>query len=226
MVSFERNIVLSPIEQRHGGEASTVGSSLVSTNATLCALTKTCLFGRFSHVQAHRVSTPSAGGDGLPRSLRQDQPGKRAAERPYTAGMYIGELARRANVSVQALRLYERSGLLPKPTRSASGYRQFTERHLEILGTIKQLKRFGCTLAETRAVLALYAVPDARTGRARYPSGSHACGRDVLEIGIRKLAALDQRIDRLTETRRELSAALDQLRARLAGPVSLDPAPR
>ncbi len=130
--------------------------------------------------------------------------------------MYIAELARRANVSVQAIRLYERRGLLPKPARSTSGYRRFTETHLEILGLIRRLKRFDCTLAEIRDVLALYAVPSPRTGKPRYPRGSDQCLRDTLEMGVRKLAEIDRRIGEMTETRRELSDVIEEWRRRLA----------
>jgi hypothetical protein len=36
-----------------------------------------------------------------------------------------GELARRAGVNVETLRFYEHKGLLPKPPRRASGYREY-----------------------------------------------------------------------------------------------------
>ncbi len=129
--------------------------------------------------------------------------------------MYISELARRAHVSVQAIRLYERRRLLPRPARSASGYRCFTERDLEILRVISVLKRFGCTLAEIRDFLALYAVPDPRTGRTRYPRGSSECLREALEMGARKLAALDRRIEEMKAIRGEMRRMLEEFRARL-----------
>ena len=37
----------------------------------------------------------------------------------------IGKLARLANVNVQTLRFYEREGLLSKPHRRLSGYREY-----------------------------------------------------------------------------------------------------
>ncbi len=39
--------------------------------------------------------------------------------------MWIGETAEQAGVNVQTLRYYERRGLLPRPPRRASGYREF-----------------------------------------------------------------------------------------------------
>jgi len=129
--------------------------------------------------------------------------------------MFIGELARRAGISVQAVRLYERRGLMRKAARSASGYRQYTDADLTIVQTVKKCQRFGLTLAETRQVLTLFAVPDRRTGKTRYPAGSHDCLAEVAEIGARKLRALDEKIDELRALRKELEEVLRQIRAKL-----------
>ncbi len=37
----------------------------------------------------------------------------------------IGEVAKQGGVNLETVRYYERQGLLPKPPRSASGYRLF-----------------------------------------------------------------------------------------------------
>ena len=44
--------------------------------------------------------------------------------------MKIGELAAQGGCDVQTVRFYERSGLLEKPEREASGYRRYAERQL------------------------------------------------------------------------------------------------
>lgn len=41
------------------------------------------------------------------------------------SGLTIGELARRAETSVETIRYYERRGLIAEPPRRASGYRQY-----------------------------------------------------------------------------------------------------
>ena len=41
--------------------------------------------------------------------------------------MRIGELARQLGTTPQAIRYYERSGLLPGPARAANGYRDYSE---------------------------------------------------------------------------------------------------
>ncbi len=132
--------------------------------------------------------------------------------------MWIGELARRTGTSVQAVRLYERRGLLPAARRTASGYRVYDERDLELLHTIKRCQRLGCTLAETRQVLALFALPDVRTGRAPHAAGSRDCLLDVARLAERKLTALDERLAGLLAVRGELADVLDRIRDRLGKP--------
>src|SRR5436190_23734327 len=41
--------------------------------------------------------------------------------------LLIGQLAKLAGVKPDTVRFYERSGLLPKPSRSASGYRVYDD---------------------------------------------------------------------------------------------------
>lgn len=47
------------------------------------------------------------------------------ARRSRDARMRIGELAKLANTSAKTIRFYEDSGLLPRPARTASGYRDY-----------------------------------------------------------------------------------------------------
>lgn len=140
--------------------------------------------------------------------------------------MRIGDLAKQAEVSVQTVRFYERRGLLPKPARSAGGYRQYNERDLEIVCTIKRLQHFGCTLSEVRRVLELYALPASATGRTPYPRGSHECLREVAELGEQKLKAIDEQIQSLVATRKDLLQVLGQVHARLSPAAKKPASPR
>jgi MerR family transcriptional regulator, thiopeptide resistance regulator len=60
--------------------------------------------------------------------------------------------AARTGLTVRALRVYERSGLLDPP-RARSGWRQYGPRELTRLNTVCVLKTAGLTLAQIRAVL-------------------------------------------------------------------------
>jgi DNA-binding transcriptional MerR regulator len=131
------------------------------------------------------------------------------------AEMRIGELARRAGVTVPTIRFYERKRLLRRPPRTAAGQRIYDQRDLEIVATIRKAQRFGFVLREIRRMLALYAVPEEPTGKSPYRRGSAECLREIAEMGRKKLAELDGRIGELTGIRRELAETLEQVSRRL-----------
>ncbi|SEF16949.1 MerR family transcriptional regulator [Jiangella alba] len=62
------------------------------------------------------------------------------------------DLGRTVGISAQQVRNYEEDGLLPPAPRSASGYRQFTERHREALLTYRALLA-GYGVIAARAIM-------------------------------------------------------------------------
>ena len=62
----------------------------------------------------------------------------------------IGEVARRSGLSPDALRYYEREGLLPAPERTAGGARRYDESALDQLAVITSLRAVGFSLAQVR----------------------------------------------------------------------------
>src|SRR5882724_7855977 len=67
----------------------------------------------------------------------------------------IGELAKRARVNRETVRYYERRRLLPRPSRSISGYRVFSDEAVRRLRFIRHAKELGFSLNEIRELLAL-----------------------------------------------------------------------
>jgi Hg(II)-responsive transcriptional regulator len=67
----------------------------------------------------------------------------------------IGTLAKRAGVSIDTVRYYERGGLLAPKTRLASGYRRYSELEVARLRFIRRAQALGFTLKEVRELLAL-----------------------------------------------------------------------
>jgi DNA-binding transcriptional MerR regulator len=65
----------------------------------------------------------------------------------------IGELARRAGVSVKTLRFYSDEGLLPPAERSRSGYRLYGDEALLRLDLIRTLRDAGLSLDAIKKVL-------------------------------------------------------------------------
>lgn len=67
----------------------------------------------------------------------------------------IGEAARRAGVNKETIRYYERRELISEPDRRRSGYRIFTQRHVDQIKFIKRAQNLGFTLSEIKELLAL-----------------------------------------------------------------------
>jgi Hg(II)-responsive transcriptional regulator len=79
--------------------------------------------------------------------------------------MQIGTVAEQAGVNVQTLRYYERRGLLPRPPRRLSGYREFPDDAVRIVRFIKRAQGLGFTLDEVEELIRLR--NDKRRDRAR-----------------------------------------------------------
>lgn len=117
----------------------------------------------------------------------------------------IGQLAKEAGVGVETIRFYEREGLLAKPRRSPSGYRQYPP---EAAGRVKFLRRaqwLGFTLKDAQELLALRDDPDADRASVR-------------EKAADKLADIEERIAELQAMRVELARLLTACRG--AGPAA------
>lgn len=67
--------------------------------------------------------------------------------------MKIGELAERSGVSPKALRHYERIGVMPAPSRTASGYRDYGPQALQRLDFIIAGRRVGLSLRQLAQIL-------------------------------------------------------------------------
>src|SRR6266404_796308 len=67
----------------------------------------------------------------------------------------IGKLAKQAHVNRETVRYYERRRLLPRASRSISGYRVFPDDALRRLRFIRHAKVLGFSLNEIRELLTL-----------------------------------------------------------------------
>lgn len=109
----------------------------------------------------------------------------------------IGEVARLSGIGIEALRFYERSGLLGKPARSSSGYRIYEEGVLERLAFIRKAQTLGFSLDEIRRI-----IQDAQ-------GGASPCD-EVREIVRMRLEELDARLREMKRYRQELASTLDE----------------
>jgi MerR family copper efflux transcriptional regulator len=69
--------------------------------------------------------------------------------------MQIGAVAKRIGLSVDAIRFYERNALLPRPSRTQGGFRQYAETDVGTLAFIRRVQGLGFKLSEIRGLLHL-----------------------------------------------------------------------
>jgi MerR family transcriptional regulator, copper efflux regulator len=67
----------------------------------------------------------------------------------------IGKVARDSDTGIETIRYYEREGLLEKPARTESGYRQYSPQVVSRLRFIKHAKELGFSLKEIAELLSL-----------------------------------------------------------------------
>jgi MerR family transcriptional regulator, copper efflux regulator len=109
--------------------------------------------------------------------------------------MQIGAVAKRIDLSVDAIRFYERNSLLPRPPRSPGGFRQYGESDVETLAFIRRAQSLGFKLTEVRGLLQL-------RGNRLQPCAP--VRRRLQE----KLADVQQKLAHLQKLERELRLAL------------------
>lgn len=112
----------------------------------------------------------------------------------------IGDVSKRAGISVEAIRYYERLGLIRQAARTASGYRKFDPDVVRRLQFIQRAQVLGFSLEEIRELLELRLTPGARN-------------RDVRQRAEAKVAGIEARIAELQRMR----AALHDLTAACCG---------
>jgi DNA-binding transcriptional MerR regulator len=108
----------------------------------------------------------------------------------------IGEVSKQSGVGIEALRFYEKQGLLNHATRTRSGYRLYSEEALERLEFIKRAQVLGFSLAEIAYII------------KEKESGKSPCA-EVREIVRSRLEELDERMKEMRRYRKELAEALE-----------------
>ena len=125
-------------------------------------------------------------------SLPEAAPG----HRPATSWpVNIGTVAGMTGVSAKMVRHYESLGLLPRITRTDSGYRQYSEADVHTLRFIKRSRDLGFSMAEIAELVALWQ-------NRRRTSAS------VKRIAQQHVDELAQRIEAMQDMQRSLSQLL------------------
>jgi MerR family transcriptional regulator, copper efflux regulator len=123
----------------------------------------------------------------------------------------IGEAARRAGISPDLIRYYERVGLLPRAPRTAGGFRYYSADTVARLLFVRNAIRFGFTSKELAGFL-----------KAR-DSGQPPC-KSVRAAGQRLLNDMDEQLARLQEYRAAMAEMLTAWDVRLEATPADKPA--
>lgn len=150
-----------------------------------------------------RRPTPATDGppakrvDERPRHVARVPDATTAAGASATTPLNIGQLAKRAGVSAEAIRYYEREGVLPVPARRGAGrYRQYDAADAGRLRFVRRARDLGFSLDEVRELLALAG------------SDPAAPCTDVNRIATAHLAAVDTKLAQLAALRTELARVI------------------
>jgi DNA-binding transcriptional MerR regulator len=121
------------------------------------------------------------------------------------ASLQIGQVAKKTGLTVDAIRFYEKAGLLPRPARTEGGYRRYHEREVADLEFIQKAQQLGFSLNEIRELFSTQ----------RHPNEACAHVRDLIAA---KLGVVRAKIADLQKLETDLAGALRQCRTALRKP--------
>jgi len=110
--------------------------------------------------------------------------------------MKIGELAAASGTTTKTIRFYEQAGVLPEPTRTPSGYRDYGREFIDRLQFVRRAQAAGLSLREVRQVLAIYDRGDAPCGHVQQVLGERL---DQVRAQIAELVTLEAHLETLLD---------------------------
>lgn len=108
----------------------------------------------------------------------------------------IGQIAKKSGISVETIRYYEKEGLLEKPQRKESGYRQYNGDAINRLFFIQQAKELGFSLKEIGELLSI-------------KSDANTLCSDVKHLAEGKLSDIQSKIKMLRRMEKSLKKLVD-----------------
>ncbi len=127
---------------------------------------------------------------------------QKSAPQSNSRKVYIGAIAKRAGLSVDTVRFYEKQNLLKAPPRSLAGYRLYGAYELRTLRFIIRAQQLGFSLQEIRQLLDIQRSP------------AEVCGRTSRLIE-EKLGHVREKLKYLCEIECSLENALGKCRRKL-----------
>lgn len=109
----------------------------------------------------------------------------------------IGRLAKEAGVNLETVRYYERQGLMPRPSRTPSGYRMYPAEDIRRLKFIKRAQELGFSLREVRELISLRVSATATTATLRTRAEEKIAD---IEAKIKTLESMKESLCKLTQS--------------------------
>jgi DNA-binding transcriptional MerR regulator len=103
----------------------------------------------------------------------------------------IGEIAQLTGVEPSAIRFYEKEGVLPRPERTISGYRDYGDDQVDLIRFVKGARSLGISLTDVRQIVEL---------RTQGQTPCHA----VRAVMAREAIAIESRMAELADLQLEL----------------------
>ena len=120
--------------------------------------------------------------------------------------LQIGQVAQQTGLSIDAIRFYEKQGLVPRPARTQGGYRLYRQPEIADLEFIQKAQQLGFSLKEIRELFSIQ----------RHPQETCMHVRDLI---AQKLGVVRGKIEELQTLEGALAASLKQCRKALRRPV-------
>jgi MerR family mercuric resistance operon transcriptional regulator len=123
--------------------------------------------------------------------------------------LLIGRLAKLSGVKPDTIRFYERSGLLPKPSRTTSGYRVYDDAALNQVRFIRKAQSLGFSLDEIRRIMSLRG------------QGKETCGC-VIAMAEATLSETETKLRELHKFKNTLTTNLTRWKRTRRGPIATE----
>ena len=123
--------------------------------------------------------------------------------------LLIGRLAKLSGVGPDTIRFYERSGLLPKPSRTPSGYRLYDDAALKQVRFIRKAQSLGFSLDEIRRIMNLRG------------QGRETC-RCVISMAKTTLTETQSKLEELRKFKDTLATNLTRWKRKRRGPIAAE----
>jgi Cu(I)-responsive transcriptional regulator len=101
--------------------------------------------------------------------------------------MNIGEAAKVSGVNAKMIRHYESIGIIPKASRTDSGYRVYSENDVHILAFVRRARGLGFSMKEIKKLVSLWRNKTRASAEVKALTQTHIKG---LEEKIRELEAM------------------------------------